>query len=194
MVENLDSSPGALPSGGLAFHLVCRFHRYWAYSSKSTVWPKMESCFQDRACSVSSFKTKKEHQYKQKQKLSLVERALYSRGASPDGPEISMNKKNDNIIWEIVCSAEWSHRKVSEVTCISKLLGLPWRLNGKEPTCQWRRCGFNPWVQKILWRRKWEPPPVFFPGKSFGQRSLAGYSPWGCKESDMQAHKCEIAP
>ena len=50
-------SPGALPSRGLVFQLVCRFHRYWAYSSKSTVWPKMESCFQDRACSVSSFRS-----------------------------------------------------------------------------------------------------------------------------------------
>ena len=48
-------SPGALPSGGLVFQLVCRFHKYWAYSSKSTVRPKMEYCFQDRACSVSSF-------------------------------------------------------------------------------------------------------------------------------------------
>ena len=48
---------GALvfPSGGLVFQLVCRFHRYWAYSSKSTVRPKTESCFQDRACSVSFF-------------------------------------------------------------------------------------------------------------------------------------------
>ena len=31
------------------------------------------------------------------------------------------------------------------------------------------------------WRRKWQPPPVFLPGKSHGQRSLVGYSPWGCK-------------
>ena len=38
--------------GGLVFQLVCRFRRYWAYSSKSTVQPKMESCFQDGACSV----------------------------------------------------------------------------------------------------------------------------------------------
>ena len=45
-------SSGALPSRGLVFQLVCHFHRYWAYSSKSTVWPKMESCFQDGACSV----------------------------------------------------------------------------------------------------------------------------------------------
>ena len=45
-------SPGALPSRGLVFQLVCPFHRYWAFSSKSMVQPKMESCFQDRACSV----------------------------------------------------------------------------------------------------------------------------------------------
>ena len=38
--------------GGLVFQLVCRFHKYWAYSSKSTVQPKMESCFRDGACSV----------------------------------------------------------------------------------------------------------------------------------------------
>ena len=33
-------------------------------------------------------------------------------------------------------------------------------------------------------RRKWQPTPVFLPGKSHGQRSLVGYSPWGRKESD----------
>ena len=47
------------------------------------------------------------------------------------------------------------------------------------------RHGFNLWVRNIPWRRKWQPTPVFLPGKSNGQRSLAGYSPWGCKESDM---------
>ena len=47
-------SPGALPSGGLVFQFVC-FHRYWACGSKFTVWPMMESCFQNGACSVSSF-------------------------------------------------------------------------------------------------------------------------------------------
>ena len=44
--------------------------------------------------------------------------------------------------------------------------------------------GFNPWVQKIPWRREWQPTPVFLPGKSRAQRSLAGYSPQGRKESD----------
>ena len=50
------------------------------------------------------------------------------------------------------------------------------------PTAQWQRtclpcrkagrCGFDPWVRKISWRRKWQPTPVFLPGKSNGQRGL----------------------
>ena len=40
---------------------------------------------------------------------------------------------------------------------------------------------FDSWVRKIPWRRKWQATPVFSSGKSHGQRSLAGYSPWGCK-------------
>ena len=51
----------------------------------------------------------------------------------------------------------------------------------KESACQCRRRGFNPWVGKIPWRRAWQPTPVFLPGKSRGQRSLAGYSPRGRK-------------
>ena len=43
---------------------------------------------------------------------------------------------------------------------------------------------FDPWVGKIPWRRKWQSTPVLLPGKSHGQRSLVGYSPWGRKESD----------
>ena len=40
---------------------------------------------------------------------------------------------------------------------------------------------FPSWVEKIPWRRKWQLTPVFLPGKSHGQTSLAGYSPWGFK-------------
>ena len=57
----------------------------------------------------------------------------------------------------------------------------------KEPNCQCRRLkryGSDRWFRKILQRRKWQPTPVFLPGKSRGQRSLAGYSPWGRKEQD----------
>ena len=54
-------------------------------------------------------------------------------------------------------------------------------LSNKESACQCRRFGFDPWVGKISWRRKWQPTWVFLPGKFHGQRSLAGYSPQGCK-------------
>ena len=50
---------------------------------------------------------------------------------------------------------------------------------------QCRRPGFGPCVRKIPWRKKQQPNSVFLPGKSHGQGSLAGYSPWGCKELDM---------
>ena len=43
----------------------------------------------------------------------------------------------------------------------------------------------RPKFQKILWRREWQPTPIFLPGKSHGQRRLVGYSSWGHKELDM---------
>ena len=66
-------------------------------------------------------------------------------------------------------------------------IGLPGGARSKEPACQSRRhkrCGLDPWVRKIPGRSAWQPTPVFLPGESHGQRSLAGYSPWGRKESD----------
>ena len=57
--------------------------------------------------------------------------------------------------------------------------------DGKEPACmQCRRVGLNLWIGNIPWRREWQLTAVFLPGESHGQTSLAGYSPWGCKESD----------
>ena len=47
-----------------------------------------------------------------------------------------------------------------------------------------KRCGLDPWVGKIPWRREWQSTPVLLPGESHGQRSLVGYSPWGRRESD----------
>ena len=49
---------------------------------------------------------------------------------------------------------------------------------------QYSRPRFNLWPGKIPWKREWQPTPVFLPRKSLGQRSLAGHSPWGHKESD----------
>ena len=76
------------------------------------------------------------------------------------------------------------------------LRGFPGGTSGKEPVCQRRRHkrhGFDPWVRKIPWRRAWQLTPVFLPEESHGQRSLAGYSPWGCTESDtteVAQHAC----
>ena len=64
------------------------------------------------------------------------------------------------------------------------LIGLPGGSDGKAPCLQCRRPEFNPWVRKILWRRKWHPTPVLLPGKSHGWRSMVGYSLWGREESD----------
>ena len=98
------------------------------------------------------------------------------------------------------------------------LLGLPRWLSGREYACQCRRrrrLGFDPWVGKIPCSRKWQPAPVFLPEKFHGQRSLAGYSPWGCgvrqdraythsvltpvtvfymKSSELQLRFCTLVP
>ena len=63
--------------------------------------------------------------------------------------------------------------------------GFPVGSDGKESVCQCRKPGFDPWVGKIPWRRKWQPTPVFLPGEFHEQRSLEGYCPWGHKESDL---------
>ena len=57
--------------------------------------------------------------------------------------------------------------------------------------CQCRRLRFDPWIRKILWRRKWQPIPIFLPEKCHGQRSLAGYSTWDHKRARHKlATKC----
>ena len=56
---------------------------------------------------------------------------------------------------------------------------LPANAGGTRDVC------LIPGGRKIFWSRKWQPPPVFLPGKSHGRRSPVGYSPWGRKESDM---------
>ena len=67
------------------------------------------------------------------------------------------------------------------------LEGFSSGVGSKESTCQCRRCkrcGFNSWVGKISWRRKWQPTPVFLPGESQGWGSLVGCCQWGRTESD----------
>ena len=78
-----------------------------------------------------------------------------------------------------------------KITCKHLNIGLPRCCNGKESTCPCRRrkrCGFDPWVRKIPWSRKWQLAPVFLPGKFHGQRRLLAYGPWGRRKSDMTDH------
>ena len=82
----------------------------------------------------------------------------------------------------------WTRLKwLSMHTRIYVYIGLPGGLVVKNPPTKcWRnkRHGFDPWIGKIPWNRKWQPTAVFLPGEFHGQRSLAGYSSWSCKESD----------
>ena len=68
---------------------------------------------------------------------------------------------------------------------------IAWWLRGKGFTCQCTRHRFDTLARKTYWRRKWQPPPVFLPGKSHGQGNLAGYSPWGHQRVLFTALKLE---
>ena len=63
-------------------------------------------------------------------------------------------------------------------------MGVPGGASGNE-SGEDMRLRFCPWVGKFPWRRGWQPTPVFLPGESHGQRSLAGCSPQRGKASDM---------
>ena len=75
-------------------------------------------------------------------------------------------------------------RCIEYICFLSKELSLTGGSDGR--VClQCERPSSHPWVGKIPWRREWLPTLVFLPGEFHGQRSLAGYSPWGCKKPDM---------
>ena len=87
---------------------------------------------------------------------------------------------------------------VSWVFCVDRWILYHWTIRevwheglggsaGKELTCQYRRCEFDPWVRKVPWSGEGQPAPVFLPGKFHGQRS-----PWGCKELDTTEGICTI--
>ena len=79
-----------------------------------------------------------------------------------------------------------NHRSSKRFTLsCSHQKGLPNDSAGKESACDAGDTGdFNPCIRKTPWRRKRQPTPGILPGESHGQRSLAGYSPKGRKESD----------
>ena len=87
-------------------------------------------------------------------------------------------------IWTIAAST-WSYFCTHPL-----LLWVPGAAQRQRIWQQCRRRAFNPRVRKIPWRRAWQSTLVLLPGKSYGQRNVAGYSPQGCKELDMTEHAC----
>ena len=104
--------------------------------------------------------------------LNQIQEYLIRIGLTLVGPP-----SKTQLIWLFVKEYWWSIY-IQFLICDSftQYLSLPWCLSGKKSAFQCRRLGFDPWVRKILWRRKWQPTLVFLPGKSHGQRNLMGCS------------------
>ena len=83
----------------------------------------------------------------------------------------STHTKAGSRVWDELGDWDW------HVYTTMYKTGLPRWCSNKESICQCRKCGFDPWVQKIPWRRKWQPALVFLPGEFHEQRSLAGCNP-----------------
>ena len=93
-----------------------------------------------------------------------------------------MGEEAELKIWGVLLhslpSANWALAEGQRASLVAQVVE-------KKILLQCRRPGFEPWVSKIPWRRKWQSTPVFLPGKFHEQRSVAGYRPWGCRELDM---------
>ena len=107
------------------------------------------------------------------------------------GPRLLSTKSHSHKSLLRVVSRSWNVSALTIPTVLTPNIwagGFPRWLSSKEYACQCRRhrrYEFVSWVGKSPWRREWQPTPVFLPGEFHGQRSLAGYSPWGRKEWDM---------
>ena len=94
---------------------------------------------------------------------------------------VTIIEKKQQLIWSqtsgipvLVLTLNY-YMTMATASYLSGNWGFPGGASGKETACQcrrWKRCGFDPWVRKIPWRRAWQPTPVFLPEESHGQRSL----------------------
>ena len=104
------------------------------------------------------------------------------------------NPRDGGAWWAAVHGVAQSRTRLKQLSSSSSntFLGFPGSAV-KESACQCRRHkrrGYNPWVGKILWRRKWQPTLVFLPRKFHGQKSLVGHNPQGHKVLDKTQHAC----
>ena len=85
--------------------------------------------------------------------------------------------------WRRLLRVPWTARR-SNQSILKEISPGPLWLSWQRSHLQCRRPGFDPWIGKTPWRSEWQPTPVFLPGEFQGQRTVAGYSLWGPKESD----------
>ena len=97
------------------------------------------------------------------------------------------NPRDSGAWWAAVYGVTQSRTRLKRLSSSSCSMGFLGGSAVKNLPVVWET-----WVQsrvrKIPWRRKWQPIPVLLPGKSHGQRSPVGYSPWGHKELDTTEH------
>ena len=98
----------------------------------------------------------------------------------------------------LLLEGQFTYLQYFSKSCLSvmrtpTLRGLPRWFSGKESTCHCARCGFCLLVGNVPWRQIWQHTSVFLSGKFHGHRNVVGYSPWGCKGSDMTEHSCKQA-
>ena len=103
---------------------------------------------------------------------------VLSRGMTLDQCPDSWGTISDNLVSS-------GFESTSCLLSIASLtVSFPGDSEDKASACNAGRPGFDPWIEKIPWRRRWQPTRVLLPGKSHRWRSLVGYSPWSHKESD----------
>jgi len=95
------------------------------------------------------------------------------------------NPRDGGAWWAAIYGVAQSRTRLKRLSSLAAMgfIGLPWRLSGKESTCQCRRHRVDSWVRKIPWRREWHPTPIFW--KIPWTEEPGRLRLWGCKESDM---------
>ena len=119
---------------------------------------------------------------------SYIERLVSTLGQISGKLLIKVNKNSNFIPLPLILSYYWIYYLLlRDKICVYFFLiyFTEVLLSWSRICLQCRRPGFNPWVRKISLRREWLSTPAFLPGESHGQRSLAGCSPWGRRESYM---------
>ena len=119
-------------------------------------------------------------------RLTTIQQAMNTSGGEREKEEkMSLPLPTNTNRYLVAIRAHAGSLNFDNCLCKHINYWLPWWFSGKEICLQGRSYRCDSWVRKIPWRRKWQPTLVFLLGKSHGQRSLVGYSPWGHKESHM---------